>query len=98
MRNEQEEAGSAPEADRLLDGENPETRELEDAEHWLGAYAELLGFKQRLIREAETGSEELSASPQEEVERDLSFLEGEKQRLTRRYLFWRDRVDELKRA
>lgn len=83
--------------DRLLEGEDPGTTDIADAEHWLGVYAELLGFKNRLVREAETGSDNLSDdASQEEALKDLSLLDKEKQRLARRYIYWRQRAEELR--
>ena len=89
---------TADEADegRLLEGEDPATTDPETAAHWLKVYAELLGFKDRLVKEAENETEALSESSQEEALRDLSLLDEEKRRLANRYVYWRDRLTELR--
>lgn len=81
---------------RLLDGEDPGTTDPADAQHWLGVYAELLGFKNRLVREAENGSDHLSDASLEEALKDLSLLDKEKQRLASRYRYWKRRAEELR--
>ena len=82
--------------DRLMDGEDPETTDPEEAEHWLGVYGELLGFKRRLVREAASGSQALSDDSLDEAFRDLSLLDRERRRLARRYLFWKERLADLR--
>lgn len=96
MTAEEEENLTDPE--RLMEGEDPDSDNLEDAEHWLATYSELLGFKDRLLREAENGTSELSDTSQEEAMRDLSLLDKEKARLVNRYVFWRDKVQELRKS
>lgn len=98
MASEEDKADELTDQDRLMEGEDPGTTDLVDAEHWLGTYAELLGFKDRLVGEAEAGRVELSDASQEEVLRDVSLLDQERQRLARRYEYWRARVQELRRG
>lgn len=82
--------------DRLLPGEDPETTEPEDAEHWLAAYGELLGFKHRVVGEAKAGSSRLSDDAKDEAGADLTLLQAERERLKRRYEFWKSRLEELR--
>jgi hypothetical protein len=81
--------------DRLLEGEDPDTKHLDDAKHWLYVYGELLGFKESVVGEAESSAVDLPADAQPEADADLTILEAERQRLRRRYGFWQARVAEL---
>ena len=81
--------------DRLLDGEDPGTTNRTEAVHWLWVYAELLGFKRDVVDEAETKGSSLPPAALEEVSTDMKLLEAERQRLERRYKFWRSRVEAL---
>ena len=38
--------------DRLIEGEDPGTRYVEDAAHWITVYSELVLFKERLVDSA----------------------------------------------
>ena len=82
--------------DRLLEGENPDTRELEDAEHWLRVYSELLGFKTNVVQEARASAAELPKDAKPEARADLTVLSAEQRRLERRHGFWAARVGELR--
>jgi hypothetical protein len=68
---------------------------LEDAQHWLQVYAELLSFKRTLIRTAEVHKEAASEPVVEEVGNDQLLLESELERLIRRHRFWEERVRRL---
>ena len=81
--------------DRLLEGEDPETTSRAEAVHWLWVYAELLGFKRDVTEQAETKGSALPPVALEEVNADLTLLDAQRQRLERRYRFWRSRVEEL---
>ena len=81
--------------DRLLEGEDPTTRDLEDAEHWLRVYSELLGFKTNVVGEARASAADLPADARPEARADLTVLRAEQQRLERRHRFWTTRIEEL---
>jgi hypothetical protein len=82
--------------DRLLHGEKPETRYVEDAQHWLAVYEELLRFKREIIGLTRRRAEELSDGAKEELMgTDVPLLEAEERRLHARAGFWRKRVAEL---
>jgi hypothetical protein len=74
--------GAEPErnAPPLLAGEEPETEHLEDVEHWIAVYAELLA-----------GACRLRESPPEDERR----LDAELERLRGRLAFWLARRAEL---
>jgi hypothetical protein len=65
---------------------------LEDAQHWLQVYAELLTFKRTLMRTAEIHKEGAPAPVVDEVSNDQVLLQSELERLQRRHRYWQDRV------
>lgn len=81
--------------DRLLPGEEPNTRYLDDARHWRSVYAELLHFKDQLVTAARRAGENLRRPARHEVSDDLRLLEAERTRLRSRYEFWKRRSEEL---
>jgi hypothetical protein len=84
--------------DRLLEGEDPETADPEEAERWVRTYAELLHFKHEVVGHAEASAEDLPGRAKPEAEADLTLLRSERERLDRRYKFWRKRAAELRRG
>jgi hypothetical protein len=84
---------------RLLDGENPDSVEVEDARHWADTYRELLGVKERLLGAAQ----EAVAQPfekdaaREVASTDLRALKAEHARIKRRLAFWEKRARDLKK-
>jgi len=82
--------------DRLLEGEDPGSRHLDDAEHWLHVYGELIGFKEDVVDEAASSAAVLPDDAQPEAQADLTILAAERQRLEGRYRFWQARVGELR--
>jgi hypothetical protein len=82
-------------SERLLEGEDPDTVHLDDAQHWLHVYRELLGFKDHVVGEAASSAADLPADAEPEAEADLTILETERRRLKRRYRFWQARVGQL---
>ena len=83
--------------DRLLEGEDPSSKLLDDAAHWIAVYSELVLFKDRLVTSAETGARELTEAlaRTEAVEVDLPVLLAERDRLRKRLDFWKERRREL---
>ena len=85
--------------ERLIEGENPETRYVEDAAHWVTVYSELLLFKERLVdtaTEALGNMTELHARD-EVSSTDLVVLTAERDRLRRRLDYWKERQRALSR-
>jgi len=68
---------------------------LEDAEHWLQVYRELLTFKRTLLRTAEVHKEGASEPVVAEVSEDQKMLRAELDRLEQRHSFWQGRAREL---
>ncbi len=84
------------EPDRLLDGEDEGTPHLDDAEHWVKVYMELLEFKRSVLATTEehVGTMDIDASS--EVQKtDLKALHAEALRFERRLVYWRGRIAEL---
>ena len=87
----------APE--RLLAGEDPASKFVEDAAHWIAVYSELLLFKERLVDTAQQGMLNLTEDlARAEVARtDLLVLTAERERFRGRLEFWKERRRELSR-
>jgi hypothetical protein len=68
---------------------------LEDAEHWLQVYRELLTFKRTLLRTAEIHREGAPEAVATEVGGDQTLLRAELDRLEQRHDFWERRAREL---
>ena len=80
---------------RSLEGEDPDTDRLDDASHWRRVYAELLKFKETMIRNAkETMPRDIGAGDQE-ISVDFTIMSAERDRLASRLRFWESREKEL---
>ena len=81
---------------RLLEGENENTADAEEAVHWAKVYGELLDFKHSLLSLAEERAATLDADAEAEVEEtDLQVLRAEAARFERRLEFCRAKVPDL---
>lgn len=91
-------ARKASDPDRLLPGEPADSTHLDDAEHWVGVYRELLAYKDRLLALTRTTLNELpeEQARREVVETDRTLIAAERERFARRLGFWHGRFDELK--
>lgn len=85
--------------DRLLDGEDPDSMEVEDARHWADTYRELLAVKERLLGAAQEAVEQPleKAAAREVASTDLVTLKAEQARFKRRLAFWEQRARELEK-
>ena len=81
--------------ERLLAGEDPNSPYPDDAEHWSGVYAELVGFKNDLLERLSQDRKLLSEAAMAELERDENLLRVELERLKLRLSFWETRREEL---
>lgn len=68
---------------------------VEDAEHWLQVYRELLTFKRTLLRTAEIHKEGAPEAVVTEVSNDQTLLRAELERLEQRHRFWERRAQKL---
>jgi hypothetical protein len=91
-------AEEAADLERLLDGEDPKTKQLDDAVHWRRVYQELLDFKRELLKSTYQGMAGMDLDDaRSEVRRtDQLVLEAESQRFERRLSFWKKRCQELR--
>jgi len=86
----------AVEPERLLSGERVDTPYLDDAEHWVTVYRELLDFKRSLLAVAQEHVASMDKTAVCEVEKtDMKILKAEAERFERRLEFWRDRARRL---
>jgi hypothetical protein len=84
------------EPDRLLAGEDEHTEHLDDAEHWVKVYVELLEFKRSVLATTEEHVGTMEPDASAEVQRtDLKALHAEALRFERRLVYWRGRVKAL---
>lgn len=87
----------AVDGDTLLEGEDPETPHVEDAEHWVAVYKELIAFKRSLL---DSTNEDASQLEHREARREASHVDGailraELERFRHRLQFWQERHAEL---
>jgi hypothetical protein len=90
-------ADRAVSEDRLLDGEDPHTSHLDDVEHWIAAYSELIAYKETLVAKTQQEAATMvNPSATEETEAvDLTLLLRELENYRRRLKFWLERREEL---
>jgi hypothetical protein len=77
---------------RLLEGENRDSNDPEDAAHWHAVYRELIAFKERLLSSTKQEIKKLPETRQELGAHDVPFLEAELNRLRRGLDFWSERL------
>lgn len=85
--------------EHLQVGEDVESPLLEDAEHWVSVYSELVAFKRDLLREIDQHVVD-AGLPQskDEMERDRQASELELERIQLHLDYWRERRDKLASA
>jgi len=89
-------AHRAVDGTRLIEGENPESMEMEDASHWSHVYGELIGFKEGLLNQMRSGLPSLPADAASEVRSiDMAITRQQMERYESRLAFWRQRSEEL---
>lgn len=83
-------------SDRLMDGESSESRSAADCAHWIGAYRELLTFKDNLLSNMDEQIKTLSRPASAEIkELDVGLVELQRERYLRGLDFWLQRQDEI---
>ncbi len=90
-------AGQLVDPEHRLPGELDSERSplLEDAQHWLQVYRELVTFKRTLLRTAEVHKEGAPDPVVGEVSDDQAVLRAELDRLEQRHRFWEQRAQDL---
>jgi len=88
----------AVDKDALLEGEDPESQLVEDAEHWVSVYSELIQYKQSLMQtsEEEVAVLEHPESQGEANNVDTVILATELERFRHRLDFWLARLEVLR--
>ena len=82
--------------DRLIEGEDPDTLQIHDADHWIRVYTDLLEFKHRLLITAREVVPLMEHSARLEVDQtDMIVIDAESRKFERRLAFWRNRRTEL---
>lgn len=81
----------------LLPGEEPTSQHVDDVEHWLTVYSELLDFKRFMLDGASLRANEMRTEiAREEIERtDLRVARAEAERFATRLAYWRGRRDAI---
>ena len=95
----QQAAEEGADPDRLLEGEDPDTLQVHDADHWIRVYKDLLGFKLRLIEAAHEMVPEMADAARDEVGKtDIVAMDAESRKFQRRLDYWEQRRGELGRG
>jgi hypothetical protein len=82
-----------------LPGENPDSREQEDAAHWVQVYRELMETKQTLAADLAIALERSGEAARAELESvDMVLIRFQLQRFERRFAHWSERERELSGA
>ena len=89
--------GSVRLASPLKEGEDVDSGEAEDADHWVAVYSELLEFKQDLLREIERQTREMSEQAARLASSNHRAFLLELRRLELHLEYWRARREELRK-
>jgi hypothetical protein len=84
---------------RLLDGENPDSLQLEDAVHWGAVYGELIEFKQILLGQMRKSLQQLPVEAAAEIRTvDMGIIRSQLERYYACRAFWEQRHENLIRT
>ena len=83
--------------DRLMEGENRDSTDADDIEHWCAVYTEMIRFKEGLLGQTQRELEKVPDMRQELRGNDIPFLEAELRRLRSGLAFWEARRAERKK-
>ncbi len=90
-----DELASQTDPETLLEGEDPDSTEVDDAVHWVTVYGELLTVKVSLIERADQLLEGVSDDAMTEADIDQRLLRAEAARFRHRLDYWTHRAKEL---
>jgi DNA-binding response OmpR family regulator len=89
-------AAAAADAQRLIEGEDPQTTHAEDAQRWLVIYSELFAYKETVLARTRQAMATMRPETISEIQRtDVVILHRERDRVRGRMEFWRERLREL---
>jgi hypothetical protein len=83
--------------DRLMEGENRDSSDPDDVEHWCAVYAEMVRFKEGLLGQTRQEIKKVPEMRKELDGNDIPFLEAELRRLRSGLAFWEARRAERKK-
>jgi predicted LPLAT superfamily acyltransferase len=83
---------------RLLAGEDPETIQPQDAQHWIDVYAEMIAFKRHMLDQVTAALEGVSAEARMDLKEDVALLEAQLARYERRSEFWAKQLERLEKS
>ncbi len=96
MRDEHEVRRQSIDPNRLLPGEEPNSQQPDDAEHWITVYSQLRETKLQVIANLRDLMEGQSDDVRDELERaDIRMLQMQVERFEKRMAFWQQRGAEL---
>lgn len=83
-------------SDRLLEGEDPDTRFASDVRHWIVVYREMVGFNEDVLGRLQDQLKTLPKTARKDmVDGDVSVIARQLDRYRRRLEFWYERQWQL---
>jgi hypothetical protein len=76
---------------RTMEGEDRDSNDPQDIEHWRAVYREMVRFKEGLLSQAQAEIQKVPETKPELAGNDIPFLQAELQRLRRGLAFWEAR-------
>ena len=81
---------------RGLEGEQIDSDDMDEVQHWIAVYSELVGFKKRVLETVYTSLDGLGPAAQKELRGlDVTLLVAQKGRYERRLAFWERRARDI---
>ena len=84
-----------PKRDRLLEGEDPASMRPQDTRHWISVYREMIAFKDDLLKRVSANLERVSPAAKVDLMDDVTLIQSQLDRYSRRMSFWVERQLEL---
>ena len=84
-----------PKRDRLLEGEDPKSMRPQDTRHWISVYREMIAFKDDLLKRVSGNLERVSPAAKVDLTDDVTLIQSQLDRYSRRMNFWVERQLEL---
>jgi len=79
----------------LLEGEDPHTRQAEDARHWVRVYEQLFHFRSEVLTRTRARLGTMLPAAQHELKAELAIMLRESERLYERLQYWQVRLKRL---
>src|SRR6267142_4295132 len=84
-----------PKRDRLLEGEDPASIRPQDTRHWISVYGEMIAFTDDLLKRVIGNLERVSAAAKVDLTDDVTLIQSQLDRYSRRMNFGVERQLEL---